>query len=175
MLKVLSIGKEPYQSNSELCLVARAFGAAGVTFSSRKDQRLIKYMQQTNNKWGGSFAVDFESNYMKMLGQESSYKKVYLTRYGVPLQDIIGTLRTYKNLLLIVTEKETFDPAYARSDFNVSITDQPHSSTSAIAVFLHEFYSGRELAMHFENARYKVVPSEQGAHVEKVNRNKSEK
>jgi tRNA (cytidine56-2'-O)-methyltransferase len=57
----------------------------------------------------------------------------------------------------------------------VSITDQPHSSTSAIAVFLHEFYSGRELAMHFENARYKVVPSEQGVHVEKVDRGKPNK
>ena len=61
------------------------------------------------------------------------------------------------------------------ADFSVSITDQPHSSSSAVAVFLHEFYSGRELAMHFENARYKIVPSEQGQYVEKVSRNKPDK
>ncbi len=172
MLRILSIGKETYQSNAELCLAARAFGAAGVVLSSRKDPKLVKYMKLTNSKWGGCFEVEFESNYMKALDKESSYKKVYLTRYGVPLPEVISTLRTYRNLLLIVTDKEAFSPAYMHADFSVSITAQPHSSASAIAVFLHEFYSGRELAMHFENARYKVVPSEQGVHVEKVDRGK---
>ena len=146
-----------------------------MSFSSRKDPKLIRFVQLNNSKWGGGFTVEFESNYRKALDPESSYKKVYLTRYGVPLQEVIGTLRTYRNLLLIVTDKEAFSPVYTRSDFSVSISNQPHSSTSAIAVFLHEFYSGRELAMHFENARYRVVPSEQGVHVEKLDRSKPNK
>jgi tRNA (cytidine56-2'-O)-methyltransferase len=171
-LRILSIGKGTYEHNSELCLVARAFGASGVVLSSRKDPKLVKFMRLNNSKWGGSFTVESESNYMKALDQEGSYKKVYLTRYGVPLQEVISTLRTYRNLLLIVTDKEAFGPASSRADFSVSITGQPHTSASAIAVFLHEFYSGRELAMHFENAQYKVVPSERGVHVEKVNRSK---
>lgn len=116
--------------------------------------------------------MDFEKDYVKAMDCGSNYKKVYLTRYGVPLQDVIGTLRTYKNLLLIVTSKEAFHPAYTKADFSVSITTQPHSSASATAVFLHEFYSGRELAMRFENARYKILPSENGAHVQKVSRSK---
>jgi tRNA (cytidine56-2'-O)-methyltransferase len=168
VIRVLSVGREPYKTNAEMCLVARAFGASGITFSSRRDPRLSRFVQLNNSKWGGSFSVDFDSNYVKALDPESSYKKVYLTMYGMPLQDVIGTLRTYKNLLLIVTDKEAVAPVYTRSDFNVSVTGQPHTSASAVAVFLHEFYSGRELAMHFGNARYKILPSEQGMHVEKV-------
>jgi tRNA (cytidine56-2'-O)-methyltransferase len=153
-------------------MVARAFGASELIFSSKKDPRLTKLVRSNNKKWGGSFSVGFEPDYMKVLDSNNNYKSVYLTRYGMPLQDVIGTLRTYKNLVLIVTNKEAFGPAYTKADFSVSITAQPHSSVSAIAVFLHEFYSGRELAMRFENARYKVIPSEQGAHIEESDHTK---
>src|SRR5271157_833132 len=172
MIRVLSIGKGTYEHNSELCLVSRAFGASGLLLSSRKDSRLTKFVKLNNTKWGGSFSVDFDSDYVEVLDSESSYKKVYLTRYGVPLHDVIESLRTYKNLLLIISDKDALGSVSARADFNVSISGQPHSSSSAVAVFLHEFYSGRELAMHFENASYKVVPSERGVRVEKADHRK---
>jgi len=164
----LSVGKGSYENNSELCLVSRAFGASGISFSTKKDTRLARFVSSNNAKWGGSFSVDFDSEYLRALSSPGSYKRVYLTRYGLPLHDAISALRTYKNLLLIVTDREAFGPVSKRADFNIGISTQPHSSASAIALFLHEFYSGRELAMHFENARYKVVPSERGAHVEKA-------
>ncbi len=109
----------------------------------------------------------FQSDYKKVLDSASNYKKVYLTRYGTPLQGVLYSMRTYRNLFLIVTEQEAFKTMFSYADFGVSITDQPHSSSAAVAIFLHEFYSGRELAMHFENARYKIVPSSRGIHVEK--------
>lgn len=72
-------------------------------------------------------------------------------------------LKTYKNLLLIVTLKEEVNPIQRIADFSISVSSQPHCSAAAIAIFLHEFYNGRELAMHFENAQYKLVHKESGS------------
>ena len=66
-----------------------------------------------------------------------------------------------------MTLTEAYKNLYKVTDFNVSLTTQPHCSTAAISVFLHVFYEGRELAMHFENAKYKVVPEERRVHIEK--------
>jgi len=40
--------------------------------------------------------------------------------------------------------------------------------SAAISIFLHDFYQGRELALHFENAKYKVVPQERGFRIDKT-------
>lgn len=168
MIRILAIGKASFESNAELCLTARAFGASGVTFSCEKDPKLIRRINLVSGRWGGEFTVDFQSDYRKALESFSNYKKVYLTRYGTPLQDILPVMKTYRNLLLIITEKEASKTAFSHADFSISITDQPHSGSAAVAIFLHEFYSGRELAVHFENARYKIVPADRGVHMEKI-------
>lgn len=98
-----------------------------------------------------------------MLKSSPKLIKVYLTRYGTPLQDKTSMIRTYKNIMLVVTrdEKEPNRELHANSDFSISVTSQPHHSAAAIAIFLHEYYKGRELAMHFENAKYKLVEEKQ--------------
>lgn len=85
------------------------------------------------------------------------YVKICLTRFGAPLQNKMYSLRTYKNIVLIVPLKEKKQQMQSVSDFDISITSQPHCGAAAIAIFLHEFYSGRELAMHFENPKYKIA------------------
>lgn len=127
-------------------------------------------MRSISSKWGGNFSIEFQDDYRTVLRSSSNYKKVYLTRYGTPMQNVLYTMKTYRNLLLIVTDTEAVTSMFSNADFCISITDQPHSTSAAIAVFLHAFFSGRELAMHFENARYKVIPSERGVHVEKTAR-----
>lgn len=158
----------PYSVNLNMCLTARALGAAEIIFIGRKDQRLPRYMGAVNAKWGGSFKVKFMGRYAEAIKSASRYAKVNLTRFGVPLKQKIYQLRTYKNILLIVSLKDEAGPIHRLSDFNISISSQPHSCTASIAVFLHEFYNGRELAMHFENARFKVIPKERGAEVRRL-------
>jgi len=168
VLSVLAIGNNVHESNKDLCLAARAFGAMSVTIAGRRDNRLIRECKAIKSKWGGSFEVSFTDDWKAYLSKKKTYKTVYLTRYGIPLDRMIHSLTTYKNIMLIVTLSESAKDVYKLSDFNVSITSQPHSSAAAVAVFLHHFYEGRELAMHFENARYKVVPSEREIHVERI-------
>ncbi len=165
---MLVIGKGSYESNMDLCLAARAFGAQSVTFATGKSPRFARQFARLNRKWGGDFAVDFTDDWKGFIAGKKNYKSIYLTRYGTPINKLKYSLKTYKNILLIVTLTEAYKNLYKMSDFNVSITTQPHCSTAAIAIFLHLFYEGRELAMHFENAQYKVIPEDHRVHVEKA-------
>ena len=130
---------------------------------------IIRYVNKLEKKWGGRFRVSFLKSYKDAFKKAANYKKVYLTRYGMPLNKLTYTLNTYKNIMLIVSYTEAPSKLLnGLADFNVSVTDQPHCSAPAIAVFLHDFYRGRELAMHFENAKYKVIPKEHGVGIEKI-------
>jgi tRNA (cytidine56-2'-O)-methyltransferase len=170
MISVLVIGGNDYANNLNLCLTARALGASEMIFTTKKDARLVRYISGLERKWGGRFRIDFVNNYKTVLKKAVNYKKVYLTRYGVPLHKMSYMLNTYKNIMLIVSPTSSSPKLHNIADFNISVTDQPHCSAAAIAVFLHDFYRGRELAVHFENAKYKVLPKEHGVSVEKITR-----
>jgi len=47
------------------------------------------------------------------------------------------------------------------------VTSQPHSEISALSVFLHELYGGRELSRTFEGARMRIIPHARGKKVVK--------
>lgn len=161
-ISILSIGRGEYPATLDLCLTARALGALEITFVGKKDGRLSRYINVINSKWGGKFKIKFVDSYTDALKAASKYTKVYLTRFGEPLQSKRSILKTYKNILLIVTPGNEMSKMHEISNFNVSVSSQPHCSAAAIAIFLHEFYEGRELAMHFENAKMKVIPAERG-------------
>ena len=169
-ISVLVIGKNAPDRNVDLCMAARAFGASSVAFVSKKNPKLVRYFRSINKKWGGTFSVEFTNSWKDYLKTKKNYKIVYLTRYGVPINKIEYSLKTYKNILVIVTTTEAAKNLYDIADFNVSITTQPHAATSAVAIFLHHFFEGRELSLHFENAEFKVVPEERRVHVEKTDR-----
>ncbi|MGC8651891.1 MAG: hypothetical protein ACP5UH_01405 [Candidatus Micrarchaeia archaeon] len=153
---MLVIGRCSRECRENMAETARAFGAAEIAFTGPEDRRLKCMIAQLNSKWGGRFEVAFISDYMRYIDSKISHKKVCLTRYGTPASKLIYTLKAYKNLLVIITMKEAGKRISSIADFSMSITAQPHSGASALAVFLHMFYEGRELALHFENAKYKI-------------------
>ncbi len=170
MILVLVIGKGSHESYLDLALVSRAFGASAITFCAKDagDIRSIeRAIKGTNSKWGGKFSVFHTKNWKEFINEKKNYLKIYLTMYGLPMKKLEYQIRTYKNILLIVSFTEAIKPLYRAADFNISITAQPHTCASAISVFLHNFYNGRELALHFENAGYKVVPEEHSIHIQK--------
>ncbi len=157
MITVLIIGEGSLENQKDIGLASRAFGASSVIFTSRKSTRLIRYFKSISNKWGGKFEVRFEKDWDKVIAEKRGYEKVYLTNYGAPISKMMYRIRTYKNILLIATLSEGMKKLGDMVDYKVSVTTQPHSSVSAIAVFLHVFFSGRELAIRFNNAKYKVI------------------
>jgi tRNA (cytidine56-2'-O)-methyltransferase len=159
-INVLAIGRNSYQNSLDLCVTSRALGASEITFIGKKDTQLADYMNKMASKWGGKFKVSFAKSYQEFMKSSDKAIKIYLTRYGTSLTEKSAMISTYKRIVLIVTDKEDVDYINKVADFKISITSQPHCSAAAIAVFLHEYYKGRELAMHFENAKYKI--SEKG-------------
>lgn len=145
-------------------LVARAFGAQKLVYTGEKDSGLEESINSVTKGWGGPFRIEYSESARKLI-KEWRGKSVHLTVYGIPIQKKIRTLRKERNLLIIIGGEKVPPEVYQDCDWNVSVTGQPHSEVAALAVFLHEYFSGRELSKRFRKAGKRVVPQERGKKV----------
>ncbi|MEM3841088.1 MAG: hypothetical protein QXN59_00100 [Candidatus Micrarchaeaceae archaeon] len=163
MIIVLVVGKPNYENMLDICLTARALGASSAVFTISNPQlisRLKRSCSVVAKKWGGNFSVQFTSNWKGYLESRRNYKTVHLTRYGIPVQKRLYTLRSYKNIIIAISTTKELKSMCTVADFNISITSQPHSSIAAMAIFLNQYFAGRELSLNFSNAKFKVLPSQ---------------
>ena len=141
-------------------LVARAFGADGIIYSGEKDENLEKSIKKVIENWGGSFEIKYEINWKKAIKNWEG-KIVHLTMYGLPLKNVTNEIRKCKkDLLIIVGSEKVPTEVYQLSDWNVAVTNQPHSEVAALSVFLDRFFEGKELKKDFENKKIKIIPQE---------------
>lgn len=168
-ITVLRIGHRPFRDKritTHVALTARAFGASEILIDE-KDEQLEETVNKVVQNFGGDFNIKSGINWRKVIGSFEGIR-VHLTMYGIPVDDAVPEIKEKakgKNIMIIVgAEKVPFD-AYASSDFNVSVTNQPISEVSALSTFLDRYFEGKEL-----NARYvsklTVIPSERGKIVE---------
>ena len=166
---VLRLGHRPSRDKrltTHLILAARAFGASGATYTGRRDPRLEETVSDVVSDWGGSFSLEYAESWRRVIsGWEG--RVVHLTMYGLPLQEVIDSVRgDPSEKLVVVGGAKVPGGVYGLADWNVSVTSQPHSEVSALAVFLHELFEGGELGGVFEGARLRVLPRERGKRVE---------
>ena len=94
---------------------------------------------------------------------------VHLTMYGINLPRIIDEIREIwkqgRSLLVIVGGEKVPGEVYGLADYNIAVTNQPHSEIAALATFLDWLQEGRELEREFPNARLKIIPSLRGKKV----------
>lgn len=117
--------------------------------------------------WGGGFDLDYAESWRRVV---VDWKRrgtvVHLTMYGLPLQDVVTSLRGIaSDVLVVVGGAKVPGDIFDLADWNVAVTSQPHSEVSALAVFLHELRGGEELDAEFEGARLHVVPRAHGKEV----------
>lgn len=159
---VLRLGHRPQRDKrvtTHVCLVARAFGANEVIVSS-SDSVLERTVQDIVSRFGGTFSIKTGVNWMKYL--ESFHgTKVHLTMYGIPVQDIINEIPRERDILIVVGSEKVPGEVYRMVDYNVAITNQPHSEVAALAVFLDRYFGGEELNKKFMGIM-RVVPSRNG-------------
>ncbi len=150
-------------------LVARAFGADEIIITGEEDKNAIKTITDVTDRWGGKFRAIYQKRWKKVIEEykEKGFKIVHLTMYGVPVQKKINEIRG-KSLLIIIGSEKVPGEIYGLSDFNIAVTNQPHSEVAALAIFLHEYFSGKELEKSFDNCKVKIVPKERGKKVVKV-------
>ena len=147
---------------SHCALVTRAFGAEGITYSGDKDENLEKSIRKVVERWGGSFEIKYEKTWKKILKTWKG-KIVHLTMYGLPIQEVVNEIKECKkDLLIIIGSQHVPGEVYHLTDWNVSVTNQPHSEVAALAVFLDRFFEGKELQKSFENKKIKIIPQEHG-------------
>jgi len=164
MITVLRLGhragRDP-RISTHCALVARAFGAGAMLYSGEHDSDLEKSVRDLVKNWGGAFEIEHTKKQIKTIKdfKGKNFKVCHLTVYGHPVHNVIKKLRYFKNILIIIGGEKVPSEIYKLADFNISITQQPHSEVAALAILLHEYFQGKELKKEFAEAKIKVIPS----------------
>jgi tRNA (cytidine56-2'-O)-methyltransferase len=170
-VEILRLGHRPLRDkrvSTHLLLAARAFGAVKGYYTGTQDNSLEESIRKIVIDWGGNFTLDYAHNW-KAVTKNWEGRIVHLTMYGIPLQDIVEEIRFDESpKLLIVGGAKVPGEIYNIAHWNVAVTNQPHSEVSALAIFLHEFYQGKELGLEFPEARLKVLPQAKGKKLKTV-------
>jgi len=153
------------RATTHLFLTARAFGAAKIIYTGQRDERLEETIRKVTNIWGGTLEVEYEKDWKKTvkIWKDHDTEVIHLTMYGLPIQSVISPIReSSKDKLVIVGGAKVPGEVFQEADWNVSVTSQPHSEISALCIFLHELFEGRELSRTFEDAKMEIVPQARG-------------
>ena len=167
---VLRLGHRPGRDNrmtTHVGLTARALGADGVVISGAASGSK-ETIADITDRFGGPFDVELTDRPRGVIdGWDGAV--VHLTMYGLPIQDVEGEIRSEHDetpvLIVVGAEKVPFD-VYERADYNVGVTNQPHSEVAGLAVFLDRLFEGRELDRDWVDATHRVVPKATGKRVE---------
>ncbi len=169
---VLRLGHRAGRDNrmtTHVGLTARALGADRVVLTGNATGPRGT-IEDITDRFGGPFAVE-QTEEPKRLVREFPGRVVHLTMYGLPVQDVEGPIRDAhreRPLLVVVgAEKVPFD-VYEHADWNVGVTNQPHSEVAGLAVFLDRLFEGRELDREWEGGDRQVVPMATGKQVDPV-------
>ncbi len=148
-------------------LVSRALGAEGIIYSGDHDDKMVEGVMKVTNQFGGSFAASYNPSWKKVVEEfkRRKFTVVHLTAYGMPLQDKIASIRKSPNVLLVIGSEKVPGEMYQLADYNIAVGNQPHSEVAALALFLHEYFEGKELGKDFDNAKVKIIPQEHGKKV----------
>jgi len=156
-----------YRVTSHCALVSRAFGANQIIICGNKDEKVVNTLKGVNKRWGGKFKVNFVKTWENPLQnlQKKGFRLVHLTMYGERVQDVDKKIEKNKKVCVIIGSQKVERGIYEISDYNVSITNQPHSEIAALSVFLDRIQNGAELKKEFAGAKRQIIPEKQGKKV----------
>lgn len=169
MLVVFRLGHRPFRDQriSTHCgLVGRAFGADRIVYSGQKDEKFENSIKKVAEKFGGKFSIEHSEGWKKTINQykKKKFSVVHLTVYGLEIKKTISEIRKNKNLLVIIGGEKVPWEVYHVADYNISVTNQPHSEVAALSIFLDKYFKGKELNKNFKG-KIKIIPQEKGKKV----------
>jgi len=143
---------------THLFLAGRALGADKAFYSGLRDVNVEKSVSEVVKSWGGSFSVEFVDNWKRFIKNFNGIR-IHLTMYGLPVQDVVKKINVKEDVLIIVGGSKVPSFIFDVSEYNVSVTSQPHSEISSLALFL------RELNPNCYDLKFggkEILPSERG-------------
>src|SRR3989338_1953955 len=148
-------------------LVSRVLGADKIVYSGQQDDSFEASINDVTERFGGKFKIEFSESWKKTIQfyKKKKFLVVHLTMYGLEIQKQIGKIRKNKNILLIVGGEKVHWEVYQLADYNIAVTNQPHSEVAALAIFLDRYFSGKELNKKF-SGKIRIIPQERGKKVE---------
>ncbi|MFB6080065.1 MAG: tRNA (cytidine(56)-2'-O)-methyltransferase [Haloferacaceae archaeon] len=167
---VLRLGHRPGRDDrmtTHVALTARALGADRAVLVGPTDDAAAT-VREVTDRFGGPFAVETRDAWRPFLDDWRG-DVVHLTMYGERIQDVEGALREAHAggtpLCLVVGAGKVPFEVYDRADWNVGVTNQPHSEVAALALALDRLFQGRELEREWVGADREVVPQATGKRV----------
>ena len=174
---VLRYGHRPGRDDrmtTHVGLTARALGADRVVFPDNAGQS-AETVRDITDRFGGPFTVELREDQAAIVRGFDGVV-VHLTMYGERVQDVESEIRSavvdgIEDLLVVVGGEKVPWELYERADFNVGVTNQPHSEVAGLAVFLDRLFEGAELEREWVDADRRVVPMATGKKVVDGNAN----
>ena len=178
---VLRYGHRPGRDDrmtTHVGLTARALGADRVILPDNAGQS-AETVRGVTDRFGGPFGVELRAD-QKAIVRNWEGVVVHLTMYGERIQDVEAEIREAvrsgdevggdggddgdgdRGLLVVVGGEKVPWALYERADFNVGVTNQPHSEVAGLAVFLDRLFEGAELDREWTDADRRVVPEATG-------------
>ncbi len=169
-VSILRIGHRPGRDDritTHVGLVARAFGADRVIFPDIASSS-SSTINEVSLNFGGDFKAESTTSISKFVKSWTG-SIVHLTMYGQPIDfhidEVIESHHSTPLLIIVGAEKVPFF-IYEASDWNISVTNQPHSEIAALAIFLDRLFQGNELNQSWDGAKQKIIPQKSGKLVE---------
>jgi len=163
---VLRIGHRPERDQrvtTHVGLTARALGARGM-YLAAEDRGVVTSIQDVVSRWGGDFFVEDGVKWRQCIRdwKASGGSVVHLTMYGLPMTDLVEEIRLLDRVLVVVGAEKVPGEIYGLADYNVSVTTQPHSEISSLALFLDHLFEGKELNREYLDAQIRIEPVKAG-------------
>ncbi|MBB6647715.1 tRNA (cytidine(56)-2'-O)-methyltransferase [Halobellus ruber] len=166
---VLRYGHRPGRDDrmtTHVGLTARALGADRVILPDNATQAR-ETVADITDRFGGPFTVE-QTDELDATVDRWAGAVVHLTMYGERIQDVESEVRERHRsdplLVVVGGEKVPFE-VYEAADWNVAVTNQPHSEVAGLSVFLDRLFEGRELAQEWPDAERRVLPQANGKRV----------
>ena len=166
---VLRLGHRPGRDDrmtTHIGLTARALGADRVLLAGDASQSR-ETVADITDRFGGPFEAELVEGHRGVV-RDWEGRVVHLTMYGEPVEAVESEVRAAHAegplLVVVGAEKVPWD-VYEAADWNVGVTNQPHSEVAALAVFLDRLFEGRELDREWADADRRVVPEATGKRV----------
>ena len=168
-ITVLRLGHRPQRDkrlSTHLILCARALGAERAIYTGTEDPRLEEGIAKIVQEWGGEFSLEYASSHRSVIRNWKG-KIVHLTMYGVEAEEAAKEVKEVEEPVLVVVggAKVPWD-VYEEADWNVSVTTQPHSEVSALAIFMYLIGGEDALRHEFPGGRIKITPNPRGKDVQ---------
>ena len=171
--------------STHVALVARAFGASSIAYSGQHDEGLELSVSRIAARWGGrsgggDFSIAYERNHAQFIKKRKREGSVivHLTMYGIPITKALDRIRkavqsgggneaghARRDILIVVGSEAVPAEVYHLADFNVSVTNQPHSEVAALAIVLDRLMEGKELERDDFSGQVHIEPQERGKRV----------